>query len=298
MCLGLLADGTGQYEKAVEQFQQAVQLEPANDRAYANLAGSYQHLNQADKAEETYKRAISLRPQYWRGYHFLSAFYSSRAEYEKAEEMSIKATQLDPDSYLAFNSLGVALLYQGKNDQATQAFTKSIAIRPSYAAYNNIGVAQYQLRQYKESAASFQEALKLDDGNYQNWGSLGDAYYYGGDTSQAMEAYRKAITLAEQQLKVNQRDASVLSDLASYNSMLGDRKRALSYLDRSLQLGQGDKDLLLNAAVVYNQLHETGAALEWLRKALAAGYSRSVVSTAANFDNLHGNPQYQALMQQ
>jgi eukaryotic-like serine/threonine-protein kinase len=298
MCLGLLADGTGQYEKAAEQFQQAVQLEPANNRAYINLANAYQHLNQPDKAEETYKRAIGVRPQYWQGYHSLSVFYSSRAEYEKAAEMSTKATQLDPDSYLAFNSLGVALLYQGKDDQAAQAFAKSIAIRPSYAAYNNIGVAQYRLRLYKDSATSFQDALKVDASNYQNWGSLGDAYYYGGDTSRAMEAYRKAIMLAEQQLKVNQRDASVLSDLATYYSMLGDRKQALSYLDRSLQLGQGDKDLLYAAAEVYNQLRETGAALEWLRKALAAGYSRAVVSTAANFDNLHENPQYRALMQQ
>jgi tetratricopeptide (TPR) repeat protein len=298
MCLGLLEDGTGQYEKAAEQFQQAVQLDPANDRAYSSLAGAYQHLNQPDKAEETYKRAIAVRPQYWRGYNFLSVFYSSRAEYEKAAEMSAKATQLDPDSYLAFNSLGVALLYQGKDDQATQAFAKSIAIRPSYAAFSNIAVAQFHLRHYKESAASFQEALKLDDSNYQNWGSLGDAYYYDGDRSRATESYRKAITLAEQQLKVNERDASVLGDLASYYSMLDDRKQALSYLDRSLQLGQGDKDLLLNAAVVYNQLRETGPALEWLGKALAAGYSHSVISTAAPFDNLHDNPRYRALMQQ
>ena len=88
----------------------------------------------------------------------------------------------------------------------------------------------------------------------------------------------------------------VLADLASYHSMLGDRDQALSYLDRSLALGQNDKELLLNAAVVYNQLHETGPALEWLGKALAAGYSRSVVATGAPFDNLHDNPQYQALM--
>ena len=298
MCLGLLADGTGQYEQATEQFQQAVQLEPANDRAYLSLASAYQHLNQPDKAEETYKRAISAKPQYWRGYHSLSVFYSSRAEYDKAAQMSTKATQLDPDSYLAFNSLGVALLYQGNYDQATQAFQKSIAIRPSYAAYSNVAIAQFHLRAYKESAASFQEALNLDDTNYQNWGSLGDAYYYGGDASHAMESYRKAITLAEQQLKVNQKDASVLSDLASYYSMLGDRKQALGYLDRSLQLDQGDKDLLLNAAVVYNQLRETGPALEWLSKALAAGYSRSVIATGAPFDNLHDNPRYRALMQQ
>ncbi|HYM76230.1 MAG TPA: tetratricopeptide repeat protein [Candidatus Dormibacteraeota bacterium] len=298
MCLGLLEDGTGQYEKAAEQFQQAVQLEPANDRAYASLADAYQHLNQPDKAEQTYKRAIDARPQYWRGYNRLGSFYISQAEYDKAAAMYRRATELDPDSYLAWNNLGSALLYGGKDDDATHAFEKSIAIRSSSDAYNNLAVAQFRLHRFKNSVANFKEALKFDDNNYQTWGNLGDASYYGGDTASAMESYRKAIALAEPQLKVNPRDAGVLGDLASYYSMLGDRKQALSYLDRSLQSGKGDKDLLLNAAVVYNQLRETGVALEWLSKALAAGYSRSVIATGAPFDNLHDNPRYQALMQQ
>ena len=298
MCLGLLEDGTGQYEKAAEQFQQAVQLEPANDRAYTSLAAAYQHLNQPDKAEATYQRAIAVRPQYWRVYSFLGGFYIAQAEYEKAAAMFRRSTELDPDSYVAFNNLGAALLYAGKDDEAAQAFEKSIAIRPTRDAYNNMAVAQFRLHRFKNSVRNFKEALKLDDSDYQTWGNMGDAYYYGGDTNSAMESYRKAIPLAEQRLKVNPRDAGVLGDLASYYSMLGDRKQALSYLDRSLQLGPGDKDLLLNAAVVYNQLRETGPALEWLGKALAAGYSRSVVATGAPFDNLHENPRYQALMQQ
>jgi tetratricopeptide (TPR) repeat protein len=297
MCLGLLEDGTGQYEKAAEQFQQAVQLEPANERAYTNLAGAYQHLNQPDKAEETYKRAISVRPQYWRVYSFLGTFYISQAEYEKAATLFRRATELDPDSYVAFNNLGAAFLYAGEDDEATQAFERSLALRPTRDAYNNVAVAQFHLHRFKDSVQNFKEALKLDDTDYQTWGNMGDAEYYGGDAASAMETYRKAIVLAEQQLKVNPRDAGVLGDLASYYSMLSDRKQALSYLDRSLQLGQGEKDLLLNAAVVYNQLHETGTALEWLSKALAAGYSRSVVATGAPFDNLHDNPRYQALMQ-
>ena len=297
MCLGLLEDGTGQYEKAAEQFQQAMQLEPANERAYTSLAGAYQHLNQPDKAEETYRRAIAVRPQYWRGYSFLGSFYIAQAEYEKAAAMFRRATELDPESYLAFNNLGAALLYAGKDDEAAQAFEKSLALRPNRDAYNNIAVAQFRLHRFKNAVLNFKEALKIDDTDYQNWGNMGDASYYGGDTTSAMEYYRKAIALAEPQLKINPRDAGVLGDLASYYSMLGDRKQALSYLDRSLQLGPGDKDLLLNAAVVYNQLHETGTALEWLSKALVAGYSRSVIATGAPFDNLHDNPRYQALMQ-
>ena len=297
-CLGLLEDGTGHYEKAAEQFQQAVQLEPANERAYSSLADAYQHLNQPDKAEETYKRAIDARPQYWRGYNKLGTFYISEAEYDKAAAMYRRATELDPDSYLALNNLGSALLYGGKDDEATKAFEKSIVIRPSSDAYNNLAIAQFRLHRFKNSVVNFKEALKFDDHNYQTWGNLGDASYYGGDIASAKESYQKAIALAENQLNVNPRDAGVLGDLASYYSMLGDRKQALSYLDRSLQLGKGDKDLLLNAAVVYNQLRETGVALEWLSKALAAGYSRSVIATGAPFDNLHDNPRYQALMQQ
>ena len=79
--------------------------------------------------------------------------------------------------------------------------------------------------------------------------------------------------------------------------MLGDRKQALTYLDRSLQLDPSNKELLFNAAEVYNQLHETG--LRW------SGWGRlwppairvCGCHTAA-LDNLHGNPRYQALMQQ
>jgi hypothetical protein len=80
--------------------------------------------------------------------------------------------------------------------------------------------------------------------------------------------------------------------------MLDSRKQALSFLDRALQFGHSDKELLFRAAQVYNQLHETGLALEFLNKALTAGYSRSVAASTVNFDNLHDNPRFQALVQQ
>lgn len=298
MCLGTIENGTGQFEKAAEQFTQAVQLDPVNDQAYSNLAGAYQNLNQLDKAEDTYKRAIGVRPEYSGGYTALGVFYYNQAEYDKAQAMFEKAVAINPGSYRDYSNLGGALLYENKDEDATRALEKSIAIRPAYDAYTNLAVAYLRLRKFDQAAETTQEALKLDDSDYQTWGNLGDCFYFGGHRASAMEAYRKAISMAEQRLKVNPRDTDVMSDLASYWAMLEDRTRALGYLDRALAGKEKDKELLFRATLVYNQLHETGTALEWLSKALAAGYSKSVVGKTPDLDNLHDNPRYQALMQQ
>jgi tetratricopeptide (TPR) repeat protein len=295
MCLGMIEKGTGEFEKATEQFQKAVQLDPVNDEAYRQLAEAYRSMNQLDKAEQCYKRRIEVRPQYWRGYSSLGVFYISQAEYEKAQAMFEKSVALKPDSYRDYSNLGAVLLYEGKDEDATRALEASIAIRPSYMAYENLGAAYFRLRKFDQAARNTQEALKLDASDYQTWGNLADAYHFGGDKSKATDSYNKAISMAEEKLKVNPRDTDVLSDLARYWAILGDRAKALDYLDRSL-VGKNDKELLFAAALVYNQLRETGPALEWLSKALAAGYSKSVVSTAPDLDNLHDNPRYLALM--
>jgi len=298
MCLGMIENGTGQFEKAAQEFTQAVQLDPVNTQAYRRLADAYQNLNQLDKAEDTYKRGIAVRPDFWGGYSSLGVFYFGQAEYEKAQAIFEKAVSLRPNNYGDYSNLGAVLLYEGKDEEATQALEKSIAIRPSYGAYQNLAEAYLRLRKFDRVARNIQEALKLDDSNYQTWGNLGEAYYYGGNKPAATDSYKKAISMAEQQLKINPRDTNVLIDLATYWAMLDDRTRALDYLDRSLVGNRKDKELLFQAALVYNQLHETGTALEWLGKALAAGYSKSVVGKTPDLDNLHDNPRYQALMQQ
>jgi tetratricopeptide (TPR) repeat protein len=295
MCLGTIENGKGEFEKAAEEFQQAVQLDPVNDEAYSRLAKAYQNLNQLDKAEDTYKRRISLRPDYSRGYSALGVFYVSQSEYDKAQEMFQKGLSLKPNNYRDYSNLGAVLLYEGKYDDATRALEASIAIRPSYYAFENLGAAYFQLREFDQSARNTREALKVDDSDYQTWGNLADAYYFGGDKSKASDPYKRAISMAEDKLKVNPRDTDALSDLARYWAMLGDRTKALDYLNRSL-IGKNDKELLFAAAMVYNQLRETGPALEWLSKAFAAGYSKSVVSKDVDFDNLRGNPRFEALI--
>jgi serine/threonine-protein kinase len=297
ICLGRLAEETGKPVVAVAEYQKALQLEPANDTASIGLARAYEKVNQPEKAEAVYKQAIALRPNYWRGYDQLGGFYFRTADYSKAEHAFRAATEKDPQSFRSYSNLGAALLVQNKDQEASAAFEKSIAIRPTADAYVNAGIALFNQRRFAEAATLFRKSLELESGTYDVWASLAAAEYYGGERAQAKKDYQKAIELANAQLKTSPNDAVILGDIATYHSMLGDTSQSIDLLNRSLAINHTDKELMFNAALVYNQLNQTGPALEWLGKALQAGYAPSVVAKAVALDNLHKNPRYQQLMQ-
>jgi eukaryotic-like serine/threonine-protein kinase len=296
ICFGLIAAGTGDYQKAVVEFRQAIERQPTNDEAFIGLANAYQHLSKLDEAERTYQRVISLRPQYPRGYKMLALFYLQQAQTGKAVDLFKRVVELAPDSYVAYSNLGAALLYQARYAEAIQPLEMSISIRPTFYAYTNMGTANLRLRQYTDAARAYEEAIQLDGAQYQAWGSLGDANYFCGQHAQARKAYQKAIQLATLQLKVNPKDAEVLGDLADYYAVQGDRKQALLNLSDSMRFGNGNKNLLFNAAVVYDELGETGVSLQWLKKALDAGFSAQTVREAPSFEHLKNDPGFQQLL--
>jgi serine/threonine-protein kinase len=297
-CLGNVYQGTGKYEEAARQYQDAAKLDPARDDVQRELAYTYELMGKPEEAENTYRRAINLRPDLSRGYSWLGVFYLNQAQYPKAEEMFRKAIQLAPANFRDYANLGGALLYQDRAVDAIPMFERSMGLRPTAEASSNLATAYFTMHRYTDAARTYEKAVKLDPLNYEVWGNLGDAYYWApGQRSEAPQAYRKAISLAEEKLKVNARDANLLGYLAGYYAMLGDRAHAVPDLNRALNLAPKNPELLFNAALVHSQLGDTSLALDWLGKALAAGYSRSVVASTPNFENLNTNSRYQKLMQ-
>ena len=229
-CLGVVANGTGQYEVAATEFQKAIQLDATNDQAYIGLANAQQRLNKLDEAEKTYLQVIQLRPQYARAYLNLGAFYLQQQQVEKAIDMFSRAIAVAPDSYRGYSNLGAAYAYQAKYADAIQPLRQSIAVRPTSDAYINLGTAYLRLRRFSDAIGAYQEAVKLDETQYAVWGSLGDAYHYSGNQAGAKAAFEKAVSLAGKQLEVDPKDAEVNGDIADYYAMLGDRERAVAAL--------------------------------------------------------------------
>lgn len=296
-CLGMVYNGTGKYEDAVAQYQKAVELEPTNDDAIRGLANAYASLGRTDDAEKTMQIAIGVRPQYWKGYNSLGALYVSQGRYEEAVKMFTQVIALAPDSFRGYSNLGATYIRLGRYQEAIKFLQNSIKIRPTEDAFSNLGTAFYALRQFNGAAENYREATKLNDQNYVIWGNLADSYYYSGKRAESAQFYQQAIALAEGRLEVNPRDATVLSDISAYYSMLGVRPKALAALEQALQLSnQKDPEVLFEAAMIHNQFGETSQALGWLDKALSAGFSPATVLDAPALDNLHNNAQFQNIL--
>ena len=205
---------------------------------------------------------------------------------------------LAPDSIRGYYDLGATYNAQGRYTDAIGILQRSIAIRPTAHAYLNLGNAYFYLRRYGEAAGAYEDGLKLSQTDYILWWNLADGYYWApGKRAQSVEAYRKTISLANERLRVNPRDAYALGVLAYCHAMLGERKPAIQYLQAGLKLAPQDSEMRFKAALVYNQFADIRNALSWLKSALASGLSVEVVRDTPNFDSLRPDPRFQELMQ-
>jgi tetratricopeptide (TPR) repeat protein/tRNA A-37 threonylcarbamoyl transferase component Bud32 len=296
ICLGLVNDGTGQYKEAAAEYQRAVELEPTNEDAYIGLALAYEHQGAITKAEQTYQTALEIHPQSAVATNALGNFYLRQNDYAKAVELYRRVTDLAPEGYAGYVNLGVAYIKLHRDQEALEALNKSLVLRPTYAAYVNIGTVYWNRRDYTQASANYEQALKINDKQYVTWGNLGESRYYSGARAEAMPAYRKAAELAAEELKVNPHDTDVLGDLANYYSMMGQKKESLGYLEQALQYGRNDKEVLIVAALVHNQLGDTGLALEWMNKAMQAGYPIRTLEAQPAVQNLARDPRFQELI--
>lgn len=298
-CLGVVYNGTGQYELAALQFQKAIGNEPTDDAAYRGLADALERLGKPAAAELTYKQAIQLRPNYWAAYNNLGMFYWKQGRYREGEEMFSHVTRLQPDNVRGYSNLGAMLILEGRYAEAIPSLLRAIGINPSFDLYSNLATAYFYSRNYADAASAYELAAQLDPRNCLVQGNLGDAYYWTpGKRAYAADAYLKAIALANEELRVNPKDEYLLGNLAKYHAMLGERQAALDVLKRGLTIAPDAPELLFDVAFVHQQFGETDEALRWLARSLKAGFSVANVRDDPVFASLKTNPQFHVLMKE
>jgi tetratricopeptide (TPR) repeat protein len=155
--------GLKQFEKAIEDFEEAIKLNPNYADVYRDRGNAYRRLEQYERAIEDYDKAIELNPEYALAYNHRGSTYHMLKQYEKALEDYNKAIELDPEYALAYRNRGLAFRKLNKLERAIEDYNKAIELNPEYAlAYTSRGIVYRNLKQYERAIEDYNKAIKLN----------------------------------------------------------------------------------------------------------------------------------------
>ena len=290
---GLVHSAAGEGAAAVEQFQQALKIEPANADAPRELANAYDKAGKTAEAEATLRRAVDLRPGSWAECKDLGVFYFRHGRLQEALPFFQRVVALTPDNYLSYSNLGAVYLRLGRHAEAAAVLRQSLALHPTAVAFVNLGDVHYFEGQFKEAAEAYREATELVPTDERAWGALADALrWIPGKSDEAEGAYAQAIALAEKQVSLQPRDAELRSRLSMYRAYSGDRAGADADLREALRLDSSDATILFRAALVHEKFGRRKQALEAIENSLRVGDAREEIERAPALEDLRRDPGY------
>src|SRR5687767_14082279 len=91
--------------------------------------------------------------------------FLSKDDCEKALPYFEKAVESDGNYAEAWAETGFCREKLGRHSEAIEASKKAVSLRPSAESYFNIGLASYYLKNYREAAENYRQAIRLDPYN-------------------------------------------------------------------------------------------------------------------------------------
>jgi eukaryotic-like serine/threonine-protein kinase len=286
----------GRKDLARSELKQALELDSKSADVHFVMAQLYRAEGRTEEKDAAIQKAIDLAPDHWNYYNWKSSELRDAGRYEEALVELQRAEKLMPDNPLIYNNLGVLMMRMRRLSESRKAYERSQELEPRPRTLGNLGTAYYLEGNYEKAVELFQKASEADGKSYLLWANFGAALdRLPKRKPEAIEAYKKAIALAEPLLTATPNDQRIMANLASYYALLGNRERAQSLIRRAIALQPDSPDVANRAVAVYEFLKERDLALQWAQKALENGYSFETLNTDPELADLRADPRFKKL---
>jgi len=125
----------GKIKEAITEFNTALKspLYPTPHYVYYNLGQAYYQLKDYEKARQQYQEAVKISPSYSLAYHGLGLSFMATHQWEEAAEALKKAIEQAPKYAEAHYDLGEVLLELDQQSLARLAFKEVVRLTPGSA---------------------------------------------------------------------------------------------------------------------------------------------------------------------
>lgn len=294
VALGNLYLTNGQVDSAIKELETAIAAHPDAVEAYLILAQTYARQNEPELAEATFRRAEEVEGGYWGVHRHFGNFLNAQSRFDEAAERHIRVTELAPDSGIGYDNLGRTYLSLGDFDKAESAFNASPL--PSRWTYMNRGLVYYYRGEYSKAVMDQKRAIELAPQVHASWGFLADAYrFIPGEEKSALDAYERAIELAEERLRISPGDWRSVGQLGMYYAYTGRNDEAVAQIQKLLE-NKPDSTAYYFATRVRVQIGDMKGAFETLKQTVDGGWPRALLASNPDVVALSGETGYAELM--
>jgi lipoprotein NlpI len=187
----------GQYDRAMQDVNEAMRLKPELPRAFGVRGRAYIHKDQPDQAIQDFTDAIRLNPSYANAFFLRGMLYVDKKRYEWAIQDFQEAIRLKPFDFRSFAGRGSA--YSGKGDDlsAIKDFDHAVKLKPQ-AAFPYIQRGSFYLKRanLERARQDYEQAVKLDPQQSPSlFSTLGFLQFVTGDLHSAVSSLDRAIQL-------------------------------------------------------------------------------------------------------
>jgi tetratricopeptide (TPR) repeat protein len=196
------------YDRAIDDYNEAIRLDPAYAIGFNNRGLAYQRKGQIDRAIDDYNEAIRLNPAYALAFANRATARQIKGRVDLAIEDSGKAIGLNRRLAAAFFARANA--YRDKaqwdfdayvadglyEDRAIADYDEGLRLEPNNAAaFRNLGFLNTRRQRYDRAIQDFDEAIRLDPNAAASFSGRAYALRFVGQYDRAIADYRKALTL-------------------------------------------------------------------------------------------------------
>ena len=173
-----------------------------------------------------------------------------------------EALRIKPDYAEAQYNLGVALSDQGKTQEAIDHYSEALRIKPDSAeAHYNLGVTLAQQGKSQEAVGHFTKALQIKPDYANAHNNLGIALADQGKTQEAIAHYTEA-------LRIDPNNAYAHNNLGLILAQQGKNQEAIAHYTEALRIKPDYAEVHNNLGVVLAQQGKNGEAIAHFTEAL------------------------------
>ncbi|MBI9073609.1 MAG: tetratricopeptide repeat protein [Melioribacteraceae bacterium] len=152
-----------QIEKGKTAFREILRVNENNHEAHFFLAYSYQLLNEHIKAIEYYQNAINLKPDYLMAYNNVGLVLNDLGEFDEAILCYNACLQISPDNHLVYNNLALVSEFKGDFENAVKYAQKAIELKNDFAgAYLNLATSYQSLNKTEKAIEAINRSLEIN----------------------------------------------------------------------------------------------------------------------------------------